>query len=540
MSVGLLPFNLSLLVLTQKDLALLRPIKVLDIFDGLTKNFHPDGLFSIDIFGRIGDERRNRLFSYIDLRIPVFAPVVFKSITELKALYKDILSGKRYAVFNKQTKDFDAADQLTGRTGYAFFVEHFEEMQFEEKPSPKRENNIAFINKYRNNCLIDKFLVIPAGIRDFHVDANGKPSEDEINGLYRKILSFANIMENVHVKGNLEHLDATRYNIQLAIMEVYDYIKNMIEGKNQLILGKWASRKVFDSTRNVFTSYIPKTPRLGDPRTIGTNQTVVGLYQFMKATLPISIKKIRDGFLSNVFLGPNEHAVLVNKKTLKKEYVYLPPDYYDAWMTQEGLEKTITTFGEESLRHNYVEAQGYYIGLIYKPKNKPVYKLMQDIDELPENLDKKDVYPLTFAELMYLSVYKDADKVSNLVTRYPVDSFGSIYPSKCYLKSTVEPDSRYELDGNWEYTKDSPFAKEFPITNLQFFDSFSVGNHHIGRLGADFDGDTGSFTCLMTKEANEEIDKLLSSKEYYVGSDGKMIYSADTDVIKRVLASITG
>ena len=70
--LNMLPLNISLLILNSESIRGLRPVKVLDIFDGFTRNFHPDGLFSIEAFGRVGEERRNRAFAYTELRVPVF------------------------------------------------------------------------------------------------------------------------------------------------------------------------------------------------------------------------------------------------------------------------------------------------------------------------------------------------------------------------------------------------------------------------------------------------------------------------------------
>ena len=54
------PFNITLLQLPPERLNGIRPIRALDFFEGSSQNFHPDGLFSVEIFGRVGDERRNR------------------------------------------------------------------------------------------------------------------------------------------------------------------------------------------------------------------------------------------------------------------------------------------------------------------------------------------------------------------------------------------------------------------------------------------------------------------------------------------------
>ena len=45
----------------------MRPVTRTDIYDGVTSNFHEDGLFSITTFGRVGSEERDNNFSFIRL-----------------------------------------------------------------------------------------------------------------------------------------------------------------------------------------------------------------------------------------------------------------------------------------------------------------------------------------------------------------------------------------------------------------------------------------------------------------------------------------
>lgn len=483
---ALSPFNIDLLILDNTSVKNIRPVKVLDIFEGGgSRNFHPDGLYSVETFGKVGEERRNRLFSYIDLRISVFHPIIFKALDDLKGLYTEIIAGKSYAIFDKESKDFIKSDPVKGKTGFTFFVEHFNTLKFEERPSSKREFNIKLIEKYKEKCLLDKLIVMPAGLRDYTIDDNGKPSEDEINGFYRKILSVSSMTENVNLGSkaqSMEFLDPTRYSLQLEVNNIYRYIVNLLEGKSKLILGKWASRKVFNSTRNVITSNIPVVHELNDKQSVSTTQTVIGLYQYMRMIMPLAVKQIRDGFLSQIFIGPNSPAVLVNKKTLQKELVQVDPEYFDEWMTYEGLEKLMARFGQESLRHDALEIDAHYLGLIYKGPDK-VYKFFQGLDELPEGFDKAFVSPVTFTELLYLSICQGSNEIPCFVTRYPITGYGSIYPSYIYLKTTVKSEVRYELDEAWNKTEKC--ANEFPITGEQFFNSFSPASKNISRLDAD-------------------------------------------------------
>ena len=98
---------------------------------------------------------------------------------------------------------------------------------------------------------------------------------------------------------------------------------------------------------------------------------------------------------------------------------------------------------------------------------------------------RKDVRPITFVELLYLSVFSDANSIPVFVTRYPVINYGGVYPSYVYLKSTVLGEVRKELGDDWQET--GLIANQFPIKDTQFMNSMSPARKHLGRLGADFD-----------------------------------------------------
>lgn len=482
MSTSLLPFNISLLILKDQHIKGMRPVKVLDIFSGGSKNFHPDGLFSIETFGKPGEEKRNRLFSYIDLKIKVIHPTLFKSICELKSLYREILSGKGYAVWDPQIKDFVKSTIVEGETGYSFFVKHLKDIVYEERDSAQRTFSIKLMEKYRGDELFSKMVVMPAGLRDYTIDENGKPSEEEINTLYRKVLATALTLDGVNINQNESFLDSARWNLQQAVQEIYDYIISLIEGKRKLMMGRFATRKIMDSTRNVITAAISEVVELGGPKSVSCNETTVGLYQYLRCIMPLAVKLIRDEFSSKIFTGPNTPATLVDPKTLKKAVVDIDPDVYDEWMTYEGIEKLCARFKEEGLRHDVLEYKGYYLGMVYKGPDM-TFKFVQDISELPPGRDPKDLHPITYGELLYIAVYKQAMKTYGFVTRYPISGLGGIFPSGIYLRSTVKSHVRTPLDDSWQPMDVT--AQEYPIEGLTYFSSMSPPTSHIKRLGAD-------------------------------------------------------
>jgi len=534
-----IPFNISLLNLTDDKLVGLKPVRKLDFFDGATKNFSEDGLFSVSIFGKVGDERRNRRFSYIDIKTTIFHPIIYRSLLKLKRFYGDIIAGTQYAAWDDVEKEFVKASALTGDTGFDFFRQHWKNIVFEQRPSDEREQNIALITKFKDIAMLDKIIVMPAGLRDLEIQADGRQSEDEINTLYRKIIQLSNNITSESLVNNPTILNGASYSLQMTFNQIYELLEDSIQGKKKLMMGKWASRKIFNGTRNVITAVSINSKDLESKGNIDFNDTVVGVYQFLKASMPVSRHNIRMGFLSKVFTGSNAPAILVNKKTLKAEQVDLNPRYHDAWMSDEGLEKVMTSFNEMTVRHKALEIEGRYVGLIYKGPDK-TYKLMQDIDDLPSTRSKDDVHPLTFCELLYLSVYKTSNKYPAFVTRYPITGVGSIYPSRVFLKPTVNTEERTELDENWQPMDSGNTAFQFPINGDSFVDAISPSSPHLARLGADFDGDTASFNIVYSDEAIKEVNDYLNSKKYYLGTDGRISFSANTDTVGYVLKNMTG
>ena len=523
----MLPLNISLLILSSEHLKGMKQVSVLDIFD-TTKNFHPEGLFSSEIFGKVGDERRNRNFAYIDLNIPVLHPLIYRELISLKELYAKIMAGTAFAVFNPKTKDFEESNIENGETGYNFFMSHFNELQFEERESTSREFSIKLINRERQRATMANLLVMPAGLRDFTVLPGGKPEEDEINNLYRRIISTANIVGSQSAVKDKSHLDSTRYSLQKSIQALYEYIVNILEGKTKMIQGNWTSRNAFYSTRNVITSNVSRVNTLFDDTTLDTNQTVAGMYQILRGIFPLAVNKIRD-YSNLVFTGPNTPAYLVNAKTLEREIAPISPERYDEWMTQEGMETIFNMFEIEDLRHDEIMIEGKYFGLIYN--DGEFVKFVQDIRDVPEE-KRKDVKPITFAELFYLATAEEVKDIPALNTRYPITGFGSIYPSYLYMKSTTVGKRVTLLNEDWSPSK--TVFTEFPIRGMPFVNSMSPSPSHISALTADYDGDTMSLTPVFTDEGREEVKKLLGSKNYYFGVTGRAVFSFETDTSKLV------
>jgi hypothetical protein len=538
MIIKQLPFNIEILDTNSDIFKTLPRVTSMDIFDGATKNFNKDGLFSIEYFGKFGEERRNRAYAYIDLGVTILHPIIHKALCDLKELYGGLMKGTDYAVWDPNKKDFIKSDPVEGETGYSFFISHLDEIVFEERPSIKRSNNILLVKSSLKNkkAVYSKRVVMPAGLRDFEVDKSGKQSQDEVNDYYRKLIASSNLVNPMAVKTSIKSLDPVRNTMQNTSNELHEYLISMLDGKKKLTYDKWASRKAFDTTRNVITAMIDDIKEIGDPKSVSSKDTVVGMYQYTKAIMPLALYQVKNGLLSQVFTSSNTPMFMVNKKTLSSDSIPVDPDLYDQWMTDEGLEKTLTKFGEEDLRHMELGTKDHWFMLIYKDDSK--YITLKDIKDLPEGLDPNLVKPITFAELLYLSIAPTTKGRYCLVTRYPITGFGSIYPSNIYLRSTTKSYTLEEYDLTNQPTGIKYY--NFPITGEPFVNSMSPSNQHLGLLGADFDGDVCSFTVLLTAEANAEAERVINDRNFYISSDGNMNFSSANDTINVVLDMITG
>lgn len=533
--------NFSIMDLSKEKLQALKPVKVLDIYDGGSDNFHEDGLFSVSIFGRVGDASRDLRFSYIATGIDVLHPLVFRNVLKLKKFYSEIIKGNAYAVFDTKKNDFVVSDAIDGETGYNFFLSYWDRLVFERNDSKQRSARIDFIEKYRHVSLTKNILVLPAGLRDIEIDPDGRDIEGEINEFYRRIISISNTLSsNTNVNSRIT--DSARLGIQNAFNSIYTYVIGLCRGKGGFILHKWARRKVFNSTRAVLTAQVPAVNKLSNVDYPSWNNTVMGIAQLMKALLPVAVHKLMTfDLVTEAFPSGDSSAYLLNKKTLKRESVNISNRVTDDWTVQKGVEGLFQTFMDHAVRGSEVEIEGHYLGLIYRGPDK-TFKILYDIDEV-ENypwMDKRHVHPITWVEMIYLMGYKEWNTFPMVSSRYPITGSGSIYPSYVYVKTTVLSETRWNVDNDGNKIL-ADVAIVYPILkNPTFIDSEAVSPSRLEGMGADFDGDMISGIVLYTEDSKKEINKYLNTAAAYIRPNDGLLNSPYTDPIDRVIHNMTG
>lgn len=338
------PFNITILepneYIQRKNIL---PVSAISIFEPSTSRFHPDGFFSEAIFGQVGSNERLVRRGYLDLRTKVISPHLYKQLMSLKGFYKDIISGKEYAVFDEELSDLvkTTRDDPDGETGYSFFLSCLPKIKFKETDSTKRTDKINLIKKYFDKLFIDKLIILPAGVRDVKL-TDGKATSEEINKIYFGLWSLVQALPEQYSDDPI--FDSIRYQVQNKVQQVYEYICNILDDKGGFSQSKYGARAVVYGNRNVITAAI--VSRVGSsesPNHFSADEVMIPLFQAMKAATPLVVNRLNILF-DSIFGNQTQTVPLINSRTLQLEYVELDLATIKQFATSEGLTELINGF----------------------------------------------------------------------------------------------------------------------------------------------------------------------------------------------------
>lgn len=476
----------------------INPVTETLIMEPSTNAFHEGGLYSEIIFGSIGSPDRMLKFGYIDLNCQIFNPKIFKLIVKLGSIYKDIMSGSTYAVFDPVVKDFkrvvgDPMDTPEADTGFSFFLKHFNELTFKTTASSRRDESIEVIEQYKQNAIISKYLVEPAGLRDIVNDSSGRLVQDDVNKLYTSLILYTRAIP----KGSQSPLyDTIRYQVQCKAQEIFEYIENFLDGKRGFIQGSFARRKVAMGTRNVITAatFVASSPE--DPQMHKADDVIVGVYQTIKGLQPFTKYAWKTISVLPVFKSDIVTKVaLSDPKTFKLTYVQITPSERDKWTSDEGIEKIINSFRNTDLRSKPIyikdeEGKDYALLLVYDEGEE--IALCRSIEDLqsrwPRSIDKSKLRPITYIEMFYLIAETISQNRHGIVTRYPVIEQGSSYVAKIHVVSTT-PSRAVKVIDLLDPEYDQMIMKQYPVLGSPYMDAMMVHPSKLAALGGDHDGD---------------------------------------------------
>lgn len=531
------PTNITLLDPKTIVPGVYKEITSTDTFEGMTQNLNENGLYSLDIFGKLGSKERDRTEAYIDTKLLIFNPTFLRAMLQLKGLYQGILKGSEYAVWDNEDQDFIKSNILEGETGFSFFVSKLMDIRPEKTGSYKRDQRLEIFSRYKSIALTSKVLVIPAGIRDIQFEPNGAPTEQEINELYRKLIFRTRVVSIARPEDGENSLyDTVRWGLQNSFNDVDDYIFNLSEGKGGILQRRMSTRGVVSGTRNVITARKVSRADLYEDDGVNPNSVDMGFYQALLNFQFHCIHAVLSTYLQNIFTQGSQTAKLVNAKTKEYEYVELHPNTIEKWSTASGLSKLFNGFANQNVRTKEILLSGHYLALVYDDGTDVC--VLHDINDLPKGKDKKLVKPINYLELFYLSCFETiADQISQQ-TRYPITGIGSIFPSQPNVKTIIGAKPRTVRNIDWE---EIGRCLNYPhrMDNPDYFDAMSVDPSREALLDSDHDGDALNSNSVEAEDSKAQVRDLFGKREYYIGGAGNFLYDPINEPILFMLAAGT-
>jgi hypothetical protein len=520
--------SIKLLSPTKEELKYLGEITSLNSIETSGTKFDPNGLYSIEFFGVSGSKERMIKFAYIKTIVDVIHPKIYKAIMSLDNKFEKIITNKLKVKLDKKTGTF--IEDEDGETGYTFFLDSIKYLKFERNDSKQRDSKIDLIYKtVKDNKLIyNNLFVLPAGMRDYEITDDGRPSEDEINDLYRTVIRDKDLITGLNTDGDLSLIDPIRIKLQDDVNAIYDYIKSLIDGKHKFIRGKWIKSGVTGGTRNVFSGIPTNIKHIDDPDVIKPYEVVLGCLQTAKTFGPLAHFHIKKTFLENVIDYENEEMVLFDEN-LKPKKTKIKTTDYEKWTTKDGLESIIYRCIDDNVKNSPIVINGKYLYLIYD--NGKEIKLVSgnDIDFIE---DSNNLRPITYGEFLFFSVKDVVKKYPGTTTRHPVIENGSTYYAFVKLRTTTEDREVKDLSTGEIY-------RNYPIIGRAWVNTIGLHYSRLEGMGADFDGDTGPFIGYQTIDAAEEAREVVSKSDYYIGSDGKPLLDIIDDVLTKTIKTLT-
>jgi len=214
-----------------------------------TGEFHPDGLYSENIFGVEGSLERSRTFSFIELNTYVIHPATYLLLTRLEQ--------KKLTAFFSTEENFIITDagelkqDEDGISGIKAFIENFSKIKF-RGGTPERERFIQLLQKaYKDKTLfINKLPIIPPDFRPMYQDEDGNWMIDQLTtDYYIPIMRRASQVKSVGEGSTLYNL--LNYHLQITINNHDSYVRKKIAKKSGLIRSSMLGKRIDFSARGV-------------------------------------------------------------------------------------------------------------------------------------------------------------------------------------------------------------------------------------------------------------------------------------------------
>jgi DNA-directed RNA polymerase beta' subunit len=463
-----------------------------------------DGIFSYEIFGIPGSYDRKTIFGYIDLKRHYLHPVIYKLLTSMDKRTKAIIDGSKYFRLEKGEL---IEDSENGETGLDFLYKNLKKIEFKTTGSRIRDEKLVLLDKMSiDEIFITKWLIIPAFYRDlnFAKVSSGKEagnlSKVIINDLYVKLISKTMTVTGSSGFDFMSHISEN--STQLLLVEIYNELVQDLATKNGFIHKALMGKAVDYASRLVISAPKIRSETWNEQR-VDFEHSGIPLAQLCVLFFPFFMKGIKDFLeeeLSAIQFVYDEKDNKINLKNPMEDY------------TPEKIKKLIKLF---------IKSVENRFDILTVNTEKGYLPMMLYYEDLERDF--------TLTDLMYIVADKIIQDKHVFISRYPIEHFQGIYPSKIFILSTYKT-KKQKIKNRW--FEDYPeIYLDYPEKQTAFIDTLNINNAYLSALGGDYDGDMVPVRGLFSQEANMEANRIMNSKSIILDASGNNVRKMGHEVI---------
>lgn len=438
--------------------------------DGTPDN---EGIFSYDIFGRIGSEDRSINFGYIDLKRKFIHPLIFNAILQMYRALPEVIRGERFVKVgpngNILTTNLDDPD---AETGVDFFINNWDKFVWDKEDSRSREKKSKlFETLSKEEIFITKWLVIPAMYRDInlHSRSSGKINMDEINKFYIRLLNTVN-SESITFTSSY----TTQSNAQSIIVELHDYLTKKTSGKEGIIRKAIMGKTVDYAITNVISAPRFNADNYKD-QMIPFNYIGVPLNNICALFYPLVIKQLEDMFFS-----------------IEQSTQFTLNSTSEVFETTEEVYEKVSSESIKKLVSAYINDKT-------KAIRSATFSLIDDGSSVGtnfKNMEKRLGRPFTVTDLLYMAIGDIVFNKHILSTRFPITGSESTIMNKIRVLTTEQTIDLANGRRTTYIDKHNSRFPYFPVKSdgsidhkkIKWIDTVVPNNATLPAMGGDYDG----------------------------------------------------
>lgn len=496
-----------------------------------------DGLLSNAIFG-ITKTERAETYAYVDLGGTFLNPLCYKTLCKLDSNIKSLVHGLK--TFSIDSNGYLVEDP-EGKTGLDFLKKNIDKIKFKSNESGRRDRNLLFIEKNRDNMFITKMIIIPPYYRDVNTN-DGAVGVGDINKLYSGLLIATQSLRDMKSYG-FDNLDASRGRIQEKILEIYRYFGDgpIVNGSRNGNLAKkyglirravlsktidYGSRLVLSAPINRVNSY-KELP-------VDMKRTAIPLASAIVNYYPFVLFHLRRLF-ENQFADADSIPAY-DKKNNKVVRIALkdPMQYFNDAELKKQMDIFIHSYDNRFVPIMIPTEKGNY-PLRFKGYNMTEQEFadMNKEDKDPKNTNVID-RDFTWCDALYMAAVEAAKNKAILITRYPVDRYLNQFATGVVVSSTKQTIPMI-IDGR--YYPRYPLIRQEDIgrsTGNKFVDTLVMCNAFLLGIGGDYDGDQVSARGVFSEEANKELLENTHSRKHYIDLGATSIRISEKEAVQAI------